>query len=69
MHALMTSKTNLSNECFITYFTAIWVLTTMYACVLYQTTLIPECLITHIKKHNGIHQYVCVDVFLDWSVD
>ena len=30
MHALMSYKTNLSNECFITYFTAIWALTSMY---------------------------------------
>ena len=30
MHALMSYKTNLSNECFIAYFTAIWALTSMY---------------------------------------
>jgi hypothetical protein len=38
MHALMSCKTNISNECFITYFTAIRALTSMYTCMPYQTT-------------------------------
>jgi len=35
---------------YFTYFTAILALTSMYACMLYQNTLVTECLITHITN-------------------
>jgi len=59
MHELMSCKTKLNKECIITYFKAIQVLTSMYVCILYQTTLVTESLITHIKKHKGVYQCVC----------
>jgi len=53
VHALISYKTNLSNEFFITYFTAIQ-LTSMYACMLYQIILVTECLITHITHIRAL---------------
>jgi len=37
-------------ECLLTYFTLIWVLTTMYAFMNYQTTIVPVRIITHITN-------------------
>jgi len=54
MHALISYKTNLSIEYFITYFTAIWVLTSMYVCMPNQTTLVTESLITYITNITAL---------------
>jgi hypothetical protein len=38
------------NECFIVYFKALWVFTSMYAFIVYQTALVIEHLITYITN-------------------
>jgi len=47
MYALVCYQFALLTEYLITYFTAIWSLSTMYAFMCYQIVLFTECLITN----------------------
>ena len=53
-------------ECLIIYFTVIKVLPTMYVFMVYQTTLVTECLITH-NIHKGAQHCVCIYGLSDYS--
>jgi hypothetical protein len=57
----MSYNTNVSNECFIIYFTNVYAHASMYKARLSQTTLVTECFITHTN--------ICVDVLSESSVD
>ena len=50
MQSLMRHQSALLTECLTTYFTAIWMLTTMQALMSYQIALFTECLTTHFTQ-------------------
>ena len=69
MQSLMSIQNALFPECLITYFTAIWSLTTVYALMFYHMTLVTLCLITHITYIRALTNCVCVDVLSDFSAN
>jgi hypothetical protein len=53
-HAYVDENSNCSADCLTTHFTGIMALTTMYAFMVNQTTLVTVCLITHITQIRAL---------------